>query len=1352
VVSQEPVAIIGMGVVLPGASSVAQYWHNLSTGADAITDIPSHRRDPEFHGTSGTAPDRTHGRRGGFVADTVDFDPIAFGIPPSDIDGMEPDQITALAAASAAIEDAGGFAALGERKKVGVILGRGGYLSPGLVRFDQRVRTVRQITRTVRELVPSVGQAELERIRGALLEPLGEFQAQSAIGLVPNLAASRVANRLDLGGPAYTVDAACASSLVAVDSAVSELARGRCDVVLAGGVHHCHDDTLWSMFTQIGALSASQQIRPLARDADGLLIGEGTAVVLLKRLTDARGAGDRVYAVLRGSGISSDGKGASLLSPSIDGQVLALRRAWDAAGLDPREAGAIGLLEAHGTATRAGDAAEIATMTEVFGPADGSTAVVGSVKSMIGHTLPTAGAAGLVKVALALYHGILPPTLHCADPNPSLADSRFRVIGEAQPWERGDLPRRAAVNAFGFGGVNAHVVVEEGDAAGKHRIEVHEPERVLRLAADTPAGLARLLDRPQQTDVVGDGPARIGIVGPTPETLAIARRVVPRVADDGAAWHGAKGVWCTVDPLLREPDSKTAFLFPGLEADVSPRCGDIARHFGLPEPRWSTDTVLDHAESVTAVGLLVNAALRRMGVVPDAVAGHSVGEWTAMRAAGMYTPTPTAELMDRYWPDGFSLPDTDYLMLGCSASEAEPLVSGSDVVISHDNAPRQTIACGPPEALRGLAEVCRKQGILTRPLPFRSGFHTPFLHPHLAPFAAMADDLHLRAPTVPVWSATSVGPYPASAAEVRLLFLDHLLQRVRFGELVQAMYAHGFRVFLQLGAGQLGSFVTDTLGSAKHLAIGAAANLRPGLDQLRRVATALWVEGADPRFDALTPRRARLNTARPLLTLPAHCGGILAAAASETPEIPAGLPDNIATEFRALLNDTRQSAVDVITAMRAESVESALDTSLHTMPYLRDHRFFRQRPGWPVEEDLWPVVPATTLIDIACRRVERAWPGVRAVGVRDAAFTRWLVAEPAKSVAITLRRNAGDRIEVVIGEYARMTVFVSEKYPAAPTPPVRPGPERPAPLTAAEIYSRREMFHGPAYQGLAQLHGIGDHHVRGDITVPSAPGALLDNVGQLLGCWLLARCTDSLLAFPRSIAAITWYEPEPGPGAMLECMAEVSTPQPDVLQMAATLIRGNRVVASIEGWQDVRFPCDRDAHRAYAFPDAHFLSTVDENGLTSVRDRWTGVAARQFFAGVYLGSHERATFAACPPREQRGWLLKRIAIKDAVRARLAADGVTGVYPAEIVVHDDEKSVSGMYGRTVPKLAVSVSHSDDLAVAAAADTADGPPLITLRLRLDAAEVHVETASRAYSALLPHPTPPRREHEKTTRSTT
>ncbi|MGW4063849.1 beta-ketoacyl synthase N-terminal-like domain-containing protein [Amycolatopsis sp. NPDC004747] len=1263
-----PVAIVGMGVFLPGASTVDQYWRNLVAGTDAVTDVPPHRRDPEFHGRDGSAPDRTHGRRGGFTPETLDFDPVAHGVPPTSLDGTEPDQLTALAVAVGAVADAGGLGRLGDPERIGVVLGRGGYLSPGLQGFDQRVRTVRQITRTVGELMPSAGPAVLERLRAALLEPLGEFRPETAAGLVPNLAAARVANRLDLGGPAYTVDAACASSLVAVDQAIGELIRGRCDVVLAGGAHQTQDDTLWALFTQLGALSPSQRISPLSREADGMLIGEGTAIVVLKRLADARRDGDRVYAVIRGSGTSSDGRGASLLSPSVAGQTLALRRAW--AGRDPAE---IGLLEAHGTATPAGDAAELTTVADVFGPAGGPRAVIGSVKSMIGHTLPTAGVAGLVKVALALHHGVLPPTLHCADPNPLLDKTRFRVLAEAEPW--GALPRVAAVNAFGFGGVNAHVVLEAGDPAPKRRARVEEPERVLRLAARTPAELLDALDRPGE----GAGPCRIGIVGPDQRKLATARRVLAKVAAEGRSWHGAGDVWCSVDPLL--PGGKTVFVHPGLEAGGEPRLDDVATHFGLDRPRWSTASVLDRAASVSAAGLLLDDVLRRLAVRPDALAGHSVGEWTAMQAAGMYTAAPDAPA--RYWPDGFELPEADYLVLGAPAARVAGLLPG-DLVVSHENAVRQTIVCGPPDAVAAFAETCRGQGIVATTLPFRSGFHTPLMEPHLAPFARLAADLDLRAPRLPVWSATTARPYPAAPDDVRRLYLDHLLRPVRFRALTEALHDAGFRVFVQVGAGQLGSFVTDTLGERRHLVVAAASGTRPGLAQLRRLATALWAEGGDPDFGALEPRRIRLTTGNSLLSLGEAAHGLLA-----EPHLPAGVPDPIVAEFTALLTETRQAAVDVVTAARRR-FESTVDVSMAAMPYLRDHRFFRQREDWPDESDFRPVVPATTLVDLACRAVERTWPGTTAVAVRDAVFSRWLIAAPAQRVPLSMSRD-GDHVTVEIGPYALMTVELGT-YARPPSPAQVPGPETTPPLTAAEIYARREMFHGPAYQGLARLTGLGEQHIRGELVVPDAPGGLLDNVGQLLGCWLMATRTDDLLAFPRSIGKLTWYGPEPAPGTRVTCQVRVRLPRPDVLEMAAELVRDGRVLATIEGWRDVRFPCDRAAHRVYAFPAEHLLGERRDDGSVAVTDRWPTVAARDIYAGIYLGAAERAEFAAVPPREQRGWLLRRIAVKDAVRARLGEP----VYPAEIRVHDDG-TVSGRH-RELPGFAVSTELVGDTAIA------------------------------------------------------
>lgn len=881
-----PVAIVGMSVLLPGSPDLDTYWRNLTGGVDAITEVPAGRWDTGFYDPQGpgtpAAPDRVYCRRGGFVDTYAEVEAARFGIMPNSVSGTEPDQLIALGVAAAALADAGGDDRLPDRERVGVVLGRGGYLTPGLVRLDQRVRTAHQLVRTLGELLPGLGPGHLDRIRDAFTEQLGPDRPEAAIGLVPNLAASRIANRLDLRGPAYTVDAACASSLVAVDQAVGELASGRCDVMLAGGVHHCHDITLWSVFAQLRALSPSQRIRPFDRAADGLLIGEGTGVVVLKRLADARRDGDRVYAVIRGTGVASDGRATGLVNPDPGGQTRAVRQAWRAAGLDPREPGSIGLLEAHGTATPAGDAAELTTLAEAFGPGGpsrGEPAVIGSVKSMIGHTMPAAGVAGLVKAALAVHHGWLLPTLHCDDPHPGLSATRFRTLDAATPWEA--PVRRAAVNAFGFGGINAHVVLEQESTAPVKRrpaTVVTEPERVLALAADTPARLAELLAADDAT-VRATAPAsgrgartRLGIVDPTAKRLALARRVVAK----RRPWRGRNDVWFTTEPLLAT-GGKLAFVFPGLEAEFEPRTDGIAEYFGLsrhtgdrPGERYGdaarAGDIGRHGIGVFGVGRLLNAALGRMGIVPDAVAGHSVGEWSAMAAGGLYAGEAVDAFLDSFDPDALRVPGVTFAVLGTGAERVlTALAERPDrrIVLSHDNAPSQSMVCGPRADVEEFVQAMRATGVIAQVLPFQSGFHTPMLAPFLDPIRTLAERFDLLLPPrVPVWSGTTAAPYPETEAEVRELFVRHLLEPVRFRLLTQALHDAGFRAFVQMGTGQLASLIGDTLQGRDHVAVAANSPHRDGVAQLRRVATALWTEGAP--VDPALPRPGAARRSAPV--------------------------------------------------------------------------------------------------------------------------------------------------------------------------------------------------------------------------------------------------------------------------------------------------------------------------------------------------------------------------------------------------------------------------------------------------------------------------------------------------------
>ncbi|MEV0736858.1 beta-ketoacyl synthase N-terminal-like domain-containing protein [Streptomyces sp. NPDC050549] len=1349
---QVPVAIVGMAVLLPGAADLDAYWRNLLGGTDAISEVPDGRWDADYYrpdSASGPAvADQVYCRRGGFVDGLAEVEVTRFGIMPNSVPGTEPDQLIALHVAAAALADAGGESRLPDRHRVGVVLGRGGYLTPGLVRLDQRVRTAGQLVRTLGELLPDLDAGQLERIRTAFTDRLGPDSPESVIGLVPNLAASRVANRLDLRGPAYTVDAACASSLIAVDQAVTELAAGRCDLMLAGGVHHCHDITLWSVFSQLRALSPSQRIRPFHRDADGILIGEGTGVVVLKRLADAERDGDRIYAVIRGTGVSSDGRAASLVNPDSTGQTHAVRQAWEAAGLDPALPGSIGLLEAHGTATPAGDAAELATLAEVFGPGD--DAVIGSVKSMIGHTMPAAGVAGLVKAALAVHHGTLLPTLHCDDPHPALAATRFRPLAKATPWETTpEQPvRRAAVNAFGFGGINAHVVLEEAPGARASRsatVVVDEPERVLTLAADSPEALAAMLDADDSallaTSNSLSGRSRLGIVAPDAKRLALARRAVAK----GRAWQGRSDVWFTPSPLLGAGGGKLAFVFPGLEGDFTPRVEDVAAHFGLRENRSATPAQVGdvgrHGFDVVGVGRLLDAALRRMGVVPDAVAGHSVGEWTAMTAAGVYSPDEVSDFMESFDPDSVTVPGLAFGAIGAPAERVLSALAAewpdSGIVLSHDNAPGQSMVCGPEQAVDAFVRSFRAQGVLSQVLPFQSGFHTPMLKPYLAPIEEATNRFRLHPPTVPLWSGTTASPYPSEEKAVRELFIRHLLEPVWFRQLVEAMYDAGHRAFVQVGTGQLGSLVDATLSGRDHLVIAANSPHRSGLAQLRRVAVALWTAGG--AVDPLTPapqkpaRRqerppVRLDLDGALVSLDAPSLVKLraelrtplptSAAASPLDALTGRFP--AAAELHALMRETADTAAQLLSAGSRRTVatipapprqppapprewQTTVHVSPESMPYLMDHCFFPQRPNWPDVADRWPVVPATTIVQHIIEAAERTAPGMRAVAVHDARFDRWLTATPPVDVPVRVVTEAPGRLAVSFGPHARGAVELAPAYATAPPPHDRPDPttERVPDHTASHLYDERWMFHGPAFQGVTELTAIGDRHVRGTITTPPAPGSLLDNVGQILGYWIMSTRTERTVVFPVGMREMRFYGPHPRPGTEVECLVRITSLTDTALECDVQLTVDGAVWAKLTGWQDRRFDNDPQTRPVERFPERNTLSEARPGGRTLLHERWPDLASRDLIMRNSLSSMERTQYAEHPPRGRRQWLLGRIALKDAVRQWLWSHGEGPVYPAEIRVHNDAAGrpyVTGLHGRTLPPLDVSLAHAAEAAVA------------------------------------------------------
>jgi acyl transferase domain-containing protein/phosphopantetheinyl transferase len=1335
------IAIIGLACLFPGAPNLARFWRNIVEGVDAIGEVPAGRWDASFYDPDSKAIDRFYCKRGGFVDDYADFDPLPFGVMPKAAESGEPDQLLTLRVGYEALRDAGYEQRPFARERTGVIIGRGNYIGAGVLRLQQHVRLLPQVLQTLRDLFPDLGDEALLKVREQLEREFDYYGPDVAAGMIPNLLASRLANRLDLHGPAFTVDAACASSLIAIEQGCAALRRGETDLMLVGGAHLTHDLTFWATFCQLGALSRTGVVKPLAEDADGILAGEGVGMAVLKRLEDAEADGDRIYAVIEGVGSSSDGRSASLVAPSVSGQRIALDKAWAQVPF-PREQ--IGLVEAHGTGTPTGDGVELETLAGFFGTHEGEAPrpVIGSVKSMIGHAMPASGMASLIKTALSIYHGVLPPTLHCEQPHPRMAATRFRTVSRSEPWTTPREQRIAALNAFGFGGINAHVVLR-GLPQPASAVAAAQLAPVLMLAADTPQALLARLDAGENDRLPQAGACRLVVLAPDAKKLAVARKAVA----SGKPWQGRQQVWFSPAGLLADGRGKLAFVFPGVDSTFQPQAADLPDYFGKPLPPHCEAQDPSQALSRVVVGLMgfnryLFERLGELGIHAEAYAGHSVGEWSAMLCAGMMDQALSDRTNAALDFDADRFPDVQFLAASCDEARLRAAMEGLErIEISHYNCPHQVIACGARESIAIAAERLRQAAVFAKVLPFVSGFHSPLFADHMDWYRSFFGEAELVEPAVPVWSATTAAPFPAAMADKRQLALDHLLQPVRFTTLIESMYAQGFRVFVEVGTGSLTGFIGDTLNGRPHQALRANQENRSGLAQLQQLSAALWVEGAE--FDTRllagvaaepvadidakpTASTRRLALGVPLVRLPQPL---------DTQLLPQRLAPVVDADLRlAVSNDpidrlVRDTLADIERAGREvlalwqrhrqnpgaapsppakpaifpRQVKRLLDLD-HTIPYVSDHELYPQRPGWPIVADRHPVVPMTMEVMLVREAVEEALPDLKVIEVGQVQAYNWLAVSRPVTVDITLKQLAPDCIEAEIVGYFKAQVRVAAEYPApdlaTPEPLVQP---RATAVSAEDLYREGWMFHGPAYQGVSAFQAIGDNGIDGELKVPAGKGALLDNMGQLAGYWVMEQPSDCL-AMPIGVDRIRFFAPDPLPGERTQAKVRINLL--DALNCVTEhQLRDaqGRLCIAIEGWRTRRYQMDKPFWVASRMLSRYTVSQAIPGNVALFDDRYDTAILRDYISRRYLTAAERAVYDELSPRRRRQWLAGRVAAKDAVLGYLRREhGIEQIYPQELKVENDAAGAPRIRANvtdTVPEsLQLSLAHKGALAVA------------------------------------------------------
>ncbi|MET7257549.1 type I polyketide synthase [Dyadobacter fermentans] len=1344
------IAIIGMSGIFPGAGDLNAFWENIRTGVDAIETVPESRMGSLFFQENEQASthsvDRFYCRRGGFIDNYAEFDPIQFGILPLAVEGTEPEQLLALSLAHKALLDARAFSNGANFAKTGIIIGKGNYTGPGATRAIEIVRTGQQIVEVLQSILPDLKSEDLEKIKSEFQQKKGRFSADTAMGLIPNLTASLVANRLDLGGTAYTLDAACASSLLAIDHAVQELNSGRADMMIAGGVHACQNAPFWSIFHQLGALSKNQQIRPFDQRADGLLIGEGCGFVVLKRLSDAIANGDRIYAVVQGVGVSSDGAGASVMSPTVHGQVKAIRQAWDMAGISTDQ---IGYLEAHGTGTPLGDKTELETLATVFGNA-GTKAGIGSVKSMIGHAMPAAGIAGIIKTVLALYHGQLPPTLHCEEPVEALADTRFEPVKQLTDWQQSGLPRYAGVNAFGFGGINAHVVLEGWDKSPKNsassaantHTNVPARDEVLLLARPTHEALLAALETGEKE--TGSGSYRVAIFEPTPERIAKSVKIVTK----NNVWRNKQDIWYTNEPLLTN-GGKTAFLFPGLDGLAGGEIDSVAEYFNLPrfEAGESGDeqSVFNTAMKLLEKSRILDSAIKKLGIKSDMNAGHSLGEWLAGRSSGLASEASVLQLLTRLNPELFEVKNTKFLAVGCGYDQLKPWLEGKqDIYLSIDNCPQQVILCGTIEAVEDFSAILRAHQIFHQQLPFQSGFHSPFVKDKLDRILDGLETMEFQPTTTPLWSATTLDIYPESLDEIRSLSVEHLVKPVRFRELIDKLYARDVRMFVQVGSGGLVGFVDDTLKGKQYSAIASNVPIRGGLQQLQRVMAALFVEGKniDLAFMGIETQQApqrkpmKLQLGSPFVTeldslkkitfsqskkelaLDDLAHPVMKALSTNMDEIAlvqaelAGLFRNRPAVMPAVRNAGQpagrlgtQPEIFKQTEQQLPKqrlpFKKQLDISLQNSPWLIDHSLLKQKPNWHCVEDMDPVIPMTMIFEVFGDIAREQAPELRVQKIMGIKVFQWMnVVEPFRET-VAGEWKSPNRVYLDLDKYANAEVQLSKTKGTPETNRYDIGESLGIAITPEQIY-RENMFHGPAYQGIREVVSVAQNGITGLISGDAGKGSLLDNAGQLFGLWLQLTLTKDRIAFPVKINEVEFYGEMEDQAGIFECTCRLTELTDETATADFILKRDGKVWAIIRGWQNRRLEIDDKLWNVSMAPLQNVLSDEVAPGVFLFRNAYQRVVSWDFILKRYFNQPEKRHQRSLMPNKKKEWMISRVAAKDATRMLLLRSRKEAYFPIEFEIRSDEVGKPFLDGSMTGGIHISLAHKNLEAVAIASE--------------------------------------------------
>lgn len=850
------IAIVGVGSIFSGAHNSADFWREIFLAKDLITEIPSSHWDiNDYYDQDPKIQDKIYCRRGSFLPD-IEFNPIEWGIRPNIVPYTDTCQLLTLIVAKEVLKDTfkGDFfnTAL---SRASVIIGATGglelfYSMAGRVHKPLWIKVMREF---------GLSESDVTQISDRISSYFTPWQENTFPGLLQNVIAGRVANRLNFGGTNCTTDAACASSLSAISMGINELLLHQSDLVVVGGSDTINDPLTYMCFSKTTALSPTEECRPFSSKADGTILGEGIGLFALKRLEDAEKDGNKIYAVIRGVGSSSDGYEKSIYAPVARGQVTAYERAYTMAGYSPKT---VGLIEAHGTGTKAGDSEEFKGMREVFSAADNNHkqwCALGSIKSQIGHSKGAAGAAGLFKITMALHHKVLPPTIKVDVPNPDLhiSDSPFYLNTKSRPWiKNSDVPRRASVSSFGFGGTNFHLTVEEykgPDINKASRINTNTHYLILLSSTNEQLLIQQCQELQNNMNQYGDDyisyaarlsykefhaadPIRLGLMVKDGEDVREKIKTIITHLEQKNTQHLInKDIFLMHDT---QP-GKIAFLFSGQGSQYLNMGADLAMAFEASSLVWDSTTqipldpviqlhevvfpkpVFSEVELLQQKTLLNNTVwtqpalattafsqltlLNKLGIRADCVGGHSFGELIALAHSGGYDfPTLVKIARKRGELMADSSASEEGGMIAVLSQTIETLLillemTNISLVPANLNSPSEVVLSGAKDEIEKAKRIFGQHKIMFVELPVSHAFHSPAMQGAAVRFRDFLNEFSFEQLNIPVYSNCSTTLYENDEQQVKDNLANQLENTVRFSDMIQSMYDSGVRTFIEVG-------------------------------------------------------------------------------------------------------------------------------------------------------------------------------------------------------------------------------------------------------------------------------------------------------------------------------------------------------------------------------------------------------------------------------------------------------------------------------------------------------------------------------------------------------------------------